>query len=67
MIKREQINWQKAIIAGILGTFAFDLFGFIMMNQWWDIPAVLGEKTGLGMAYGVAGHYGNGEIGRAHV
>jgi hypothetical protein len=60
MIKREQINWQKAIIAGIAGTFAFDLFGFIMMNQWWDIPAVLGEKTGLGMAYGVAGHYGNG-------
>ena len=33
MINREQINWQKAIIAGIFGTFAFDLFGFIMMNQ----------------------------------
>jgi hypothetical protein len=55
-----KINWKNAIIAGIAGTILFDLFGLIMTGQWWDIPALLGEKTELGFAYGVFAHYGNG-------
>jgi len=56
------INWTKAIIAGVLGTILFDLFGLVMGMGWWDIPALLGEKTGLGLAYGVFGHYSNGAL-----
>jgi hypothetical protein len=56
------INWKNAIIAGLLGTLMFDLFGLIMGMGWWDIPALLGEKTGLGLAYGVFGHFSNGAL-----
>lgn len=56
----QTINWKKAILAGAAGTILFDLFGLVMTGQWWDIPALLGEKTGLGMVYGVFSHYGNG-------
>lgn len=56
------INWKNAIVAGILGTILFDLFGLVMGMGWWDIPALLGEKTGLGMAYGVFGHFSNGAL-----
>lgn len=54
------INWKKAILAGFLGTILFDLLGFVLTGNWWDIPALLGEKTGLGLAYGVFGHFSNG-------
>lgn len=54
------INWKTATLAGAAGTILFDLFGLVMTGQWWDIPALLGEKTGLGMVYGVFAHYGNG-------
>ena len=54
------INWKNAIIAGILGTILFDLAGLLLTGNWWDIPALLGAKTGLGLAYGVGGHYANG-------
>lgn len=54
------INWKKAILAGLIGTVLFDLAGLLILGTWWDIPALLGAKTGLGLAYGVAGHYGNG-------
>lgn len=54
------INWKNAIIAGIAGTILFDIFGFILTGHWWDTPALLGEKTGLGIGYGILGHYGNG-------
>lgn len=57
---KNKINWQNAIIAGVLGTLTFDIVGLLFTGQWWDIPALLGEKTGLGLAYGVAGHYANG-------
>lgn len=57
-----KINWTKAIIAGIAGTILFDLFGLVMGMGWWDIPSILGEKTGLGLAYGVFGHYSNGAL-----
>lgn len=54
------INWKKAILAGILGTILFDLVGLLLTGTWWDIPGILGVKTGLGLAYGVIGHYSNG-------
>jgi hypothetical protein len=57
---KNNINWPRAIVAGVLGTLAFDLVGFAFTGQWWDIASLLGEKTGLGFAYGLAGHYGNG-------
>lgn len=55
-----QINWLKAILAGILGTLAFDIIGFAFTGQWWDIAGIIGKKTGLGLVYGVIGHYSNG-------
>jgi hypothetical protein len=54
------IPWKKAILAGIAGTFLFDALGYILTGTWWDIPALLGEKTGLGFAYGIFGHFSNG-------
>ena len=54
------INWKNAIIAGILGTILFDIVGLLLTGKWWDIPGLLGMKTGLGLAYGVIGHYSNG-------
>jgi len=56
----QSLNWKNAILAGIAGTILFDLFGLIAPGQWWDLPALLGERTGLGLAYGVFGHYANG-------
>ncbi len=54
------INWKYAILAGFLGTILFDLIGLLITGNWWDIPSILGVKTGLGLAYGVIGHYSNG-------
>jgi len=54
------INWKNAILAGIIGTILFDLVGLLLTGNWWDIPGLLGAKTGLGLAYGIGGHYGNG-------
>ena len=54
------LNWKKAIIAGIIGTILFDIVGLLFTGQWWDIPGLLGSKTGLGLVYGIFGHYGNG-------
>ena len=56
------INWKNAIFAGIAGTILFDLFGLITGSGWWDIPALLGEQTGFGLLFGVAGHFGNGVL-----
>lgn len=56
----KSINWKNAILAGLTGTILFDLFGYVMTGSWWDIPGILGAKTGLGIGYGVAAHYGNG-------
>jgi len=55
-----KINWKNVIIGGVLGTIAFDIIGFFFTGTWWDIPSLLGEKTGLGFAYGVFGHFSNG-------
>lgn len=56
----KKLNWTKAIIAGIIGTILFDIVGLLFTGQWWDIPGMLGDKTGLGFIYGIFGHYGNG-------
>ena len=55
-----KINWTNAIIAGVIGTLAFDIVGYLFNGTWWDIAGLIGEKTGLGLAYGVFGHYSNG-------
>lgn len=55
-----KINWPRAIVAGILGTVTFDLVGLLLTGQWWDIPVLIGAKTELGFAFGLAGHYSNG-------
>lgn len=54
------IHWKNAILAGFIGTIIFDLIGLLITGNWWDIPEILGAKTGLGLAYGVVGHYSNG-------
>ncbi len=56
----QTINWKNAIAAGFLGTILFDIVGLLITGTWWDIPTILGAKTGLGLAYGVVGHYSNG-------
>lgn len=55
-----KINWQKSIIAGLLGTVLFDLTGYILTGNWWDIPGLLGSKLEIGLMGGVLAHYGNG-------
>ena len=54
------INWKNAIIAGLAGTVLFDIAGLLFTGEWWDVPELLGAKTGLGFIYGVFGHYANG-------
>lgn len=56
----QTINWKNAILAGFIGTLLFDLVGLLITGNWWDIPGTLGAKTGLGLTYGVIGHYSNG-------
>lgn len=57
-----KLNWKNAIIAGLLGTILFDIGGLVFSGQWWDVPGLLGEKTGLGLPYGVFAHYANGVL-----
>lgn len=59
-----KIHFRRAIIAGVLGTVAFDLAGWALTGTFWDIPALLGSKVfGEGtLAAGVAGHYGIGAL-----
>lgn len=60
METQNKINWKNAIIAGAIGTLLFDIVGWAITGQWFDIPALLGAKTGLGFTYGIIGHYSNG-------
>jgi hypothetical protein len=55
-----KISWFNSIYAGIAGTLLFDIVGFGITGQWWDIPGLLGVKLGLGLTGGLAAHYGNG-------
>jgi hypothetical protein len=55
-------RWARPVLAGLMGTVIFDLIGFLMTGQWWDIPAVLGDKLGFGIGGGVVAHYANGVV-----
>lgn len=57
-----RIDWQRAILAGIAGTIAFDVLGLLLTGRWWDIPALLGTKLGIGLLGGALAHYANGAI-----
>ena len=62
-----RVHRTRAILAGILGTLTFDVLGLLlsaMMSNptWWDVPRLLGMKTGFGLPGGVLQHYGNGAI-----
>ncbi len=50
------------MLAGAAGTIVLDIIGYFATGQWWDIPALLGAKTGTGLVGGLLGHYGNGII-----
>lgn len=49
-------------MAGMAGTVMFDIAGLLLTGEWWDVPELLGAKTGLGLIYGVFGHYANGML-----
>lgn len=59
-----KVKWDKAVIAGIVGTIVFDLVGFVLTGTFWDIPALLGSKLiGEGaLLAGAVGHYANGVV-----
>lgn len=57
-----RINWKNSIMAGMAGTVMFDIAGLLLTGEWWDVPELLGAKTGLGLIYGVFGHYANGML-----
>ncbi|MFT7536608.1 MAG: hypothetical protein ACI85K_002562 [Hyphomicrobiaceae bacterium] len=57
-----KINWKLTILAGLLGTLAFDILGLLITGAWWDIPQLLGAKLGTGTTAGVFAHYANGAL-----
>lgn len=57
-----QIDWRRAILAGLAGTLMFDVLGLLLGGQWWDIPGLLSMKLGVPFAGGVLAHYANGTI-----
>lgn len=57
-----KINWQRAILAGFVGTILFDIVGFVFTGQFWDLPILLSTKL-LGepnLLVGLMAHFGNG-------
>jgi len=56
------VSLRKPVIAGILGTLAFDVVGLGLTSQFWDVPSLLGSKLGAGLAAGVALHYAIGVV-----
>lgn len=57
-----QIDWKRAILAGLAGTVVFDVLGLLLGSQWWDIPGLLSMKLGIPFVGGVLAHYANGAI-----
>ncbi len=59
-----RINFTRAIVAGVIGTIAFDLVGLALTGKFWDVPALLASKlVGDGaLPVGVATHYGIGAL-----
>ncbi len=56
----KNLNFKSILLAGFIGTMMFDVFGLIMMGQWWDIPALLSGKMSAPLTVGVIAHYMNG-------
>ena len=55
-------NWNMVIaaaIAGIAGTIVFDLLGLVFAGEW-DVPNMIGEMLGIGVAGGAFMHYAIG-------
>ena len=40
------IDFRRAALAGIAGTVAFDLAGFLLTGQFWDVPGVYAVVLG---------------------
>lgn len=62
-----KINWQRAILSGLIGTVAFDISGIIgiilLGAPFWPEPRLLAEKLELATwQLGLLGHYGNGVL-----
>lgn len=55
------IKWQRAVIAGLAGTVAFDIVGLVLSGSW-NTPRFLGAKLGVGLVGGVIAHYTNGVL-----
>jgi hypothetical protein len=59
-----KIRFEKAAVAGIAGTIAFDVLGFLVTGKFWDIPSILSAKLigDGGLVLGVLAHYSIGVI-----
>lgn len=57
-----KIPFPQALIAGLIGTLLFDITGFALTGNWWDIAGLLSTKFGTGLLPGVLGHYANGAM-----
>jgi hypothetical protein len=56
-----RIDWQRAILAGIIGTVVFDVLGLVLTGQW-GVPMLLGSRLGVGRIGGAVAHYTNGVL-----
>ena len=53
------IDFRKAVLAGVAGTVAFDLAGFLLTGEFWDVPKLLASKLASDgpLFLGVGLHY----------
>lgn len=42
-----KINWTNALIAGLVGTLAFDIVGYLFTGTWWDITGLMLSLYGI--------------------
>lgn len=56
----KKLNLKSILLSGVIGTMMFDVFGLLMMGEWWDIPSLLSSKMGVPLFFGVLSHYLNG-------
>ena len=47
-------------MASIIGRVLANVSDPLISSEGWNIPAILGEKTCLGLSYGVFGRFSNG-------
>ena len=51
------IDFKKIAIAGVAGTLAVDVVGFVLTGTFWDIPSLLAGKLQVPFALGALLHY----------